>query len=678
MKDKVLVTSALPYANGPLHFGHIAGAYLPADVHVRFQRLKGKKVLFICGSDEYGVAITLSARLAKRSPKDHVDQYHGIIKNFFNELNISFDHYSRTTWPGHIETTQEFFRDLLKNNYIEEKVCPQLYSENENMFLADRYVIGSCPKCGFEKARGDECQSCGASYEATELKNPRSKISGAPLVLRPTKHWFLLFDKFKDQLKSWIEKKNWKPNVVKFAKGYIDELRPRAITRDSEWGITVPLEEAKGKVFYVWFDAPIGYISATRDWASQTGNPEAWKDYWLDPDTKYIQFIGKDNIPFHAVFFPAMEMGQNQPYKIVDDLPANEFLNLEGRAFSKSDGWYIDLERFFENFTTDQARYALAANAPETQDSEFTWKDFQMRCNSELLGKYGNLANRALVFIANNLNAQIPPLHDLNSDDKKFLSEIDQLIDDIADAYENYHVRKACQLIMHLAQLGNTYFNDQAPWKLKDPSEKSRLETVIHLCLHCLKALAFTSFPVIPDTAEKLWHLLGNENSLTTLSWDDLKNLKLAPKPLPKPEVLFKRVEDKIITQELAELDKLRVKQDTMENSSPVKDEITIDDVDKLDLRVGRIVTAERVPKSSKLLKLSVDIGTETRTVVSGIAQSYEEPSELHGRKIILIANLKPTKIMGIESEGMILAASLGKKCELPFLDQAAPGASVS
>ncbi|HSX03948.1 MAG TPA: methionine--tRNA ligase, partial [Rhabdochlamydiaceae bacterium] len=392
MPQKILITSALPYANGPLHFGHIAGAYLPGDCYARFQRLLGNDVLYICGSDEYGVAITLSAELAKRTPKEHVDIYHHMIQDFFKKLDLSFDHYSRTTWSGHVADVQEFFLDLLKNGFIEEKITDQLYSEEDRRFLADRYVVGTCPKCGFEEARGDECQKCGSSYEATDLKNPRSKLTGHKLVLKPTKHWFLRFDLFKDRLASWIMQKHWKSNVLNFAKSYIEDLHPRAITRDSDWGVPIPLKGTEGKVFYVWFDAPIGYISATRDWAQTKDKPEAWKEYWFDPDTKLVQFIGKDNIPFHAVFFPAMTMGQDKPYKLVDELPANEFLNLEGRQFSKSEGWYIDLDDFFKQFSADQIRYYLAANAPESQDAEFSWKDFQARCNSELLGKFGNLA----------------------------------------------------------------------------------------------------------------------------------------------------------------------------------------------------------------------------------------------------------------------------------------------
>ena len=549
---KILITSALPYANGPLHFGHIAGAYLPGDCYARYQRLRGNDVLYICGSDEHGVAITLSAEIAGRTPKAHVDLFHGIIKNFFDQLGFSFDHYSRTTAPLHAEVTQEFFNDLLANGYIEAKITDQLYSEKDNKFLADRYVVGTCPKCGFPEARGDECQKCGASYEATDLIKPRSKVSGAPLVLKATKHWFLRFDLFKDKLSHWIAQKHWKPNVINFAKKYIEDLRPRAITRDSDWGIPVPLEEAKGKVFYVWFDAPIGYISATKEWAQKIGEPDKWKQFWCDPATKLVQFIGKDNIPFHAVFFPAMIMGQNQPYKLVDELPANEFYNLEGRQFSKSDGWYIDLDNFFKKFTADQIRYVIAANAPETQDSEFTWRDFQLRCNSELLGKYGNLANRVLTFAQTHTAGKVPEV----ALDYDLLDKMKAVVQEIAMAYEQFHLRKATALIMDLAQLGNIYFDAQKPWALaKDPSKTAEMQTVILTCLECIKLLALTAAPIIPDSTEKLWQLLGYSEPLSSLNWQQVVNERIpAGQLLPKPQILFKRVEDEMIAEETEKL----------------------------------------------------------------------------------------------------------------------------
>jgi methionyl-tRNA synthetase len=677
MAKKILITSALPYANGPLHFGHIAGAYLPADCYARFQRLKKNDVLYICGSDEYGVAITLSAQMAKRSPKEHIDIFHEINKNFFKQLNFSFDHFSRTSWKGHIPTTQQFFLDLLKNGFIEEKETLQLYSDEEKRFLADRYVMGICPKCAFKEARGDECQKCGASYEATDLLEPRSKISGKPLVLKPTKHWFLRFDLFKDKLAKWLETKKWKPNVLNFAKSYVDDLKPRAITRDTEWGIPVPLPGAEGKVLYVWFDAPIGYISATKEWAEKKQDPDAWKNYWLDPETKYVQFIGKDNIPFHAVFFPAMEMGQDTPYKLVDELPANEFLNLEGKQFSKSEGWYIDMEPFFQKFTPDQIRYTIAANAPESQDSEFTWKDFQMRCNSELLGKYGNLASRVLVFAANNCNAAVPKKDRLDQVDDDFLKRIREIVGQISEDFENFRLRSACQRVMQLAHTGNVYFDAKKPWMAaKDPQRMQEVYNTIACCLDCLKTLAVVSFPIIPDAATQLWKLLGFTSQLSQEHWDALVLEQVpAGQKLPPPVHLFTKIEDEIIQKEIEKLESLNTPQET---HVPLKEQIAIDDVRKLDLRVGQILAAERVPKSKKLLKLTVDIGFEKRTIVAGIGEKKEDLSTLINQKIAIVANLKPATLMGVESQGMLLAADTSLGIELPNFQDASPGTPVT
>ncbi|MBI2743769.1 MAG: methionine--tRNA ligase [Chlamydiales bacterium] len=680
MAKKVLITSALPYANGPLHFGHIAGAYLPADCYARFQRLMGSDVLYICGSDEHGVAITLSAQMAGRTPKEHVDLFHKINENFFKQLNFSFDHYSRTTWPGHVETTQQFFLDLLKNNFIEERVTSQLYSEEDKRFLADRYVIGTCPKCGFKEARGDECQKCGASYEATDLIEPKSKISGKALTLKPTKHWFLRFDLFKERLGEWLQTKNWKPNVLNFAKSYVDDLKPRAITRDSDWGIPVPLPGSEGKVFYVWFDAPIGYISATKEWAEKRGDPNAWKNYWLDIDTQYVQFIGKDNIPFHAVFFPAMVMGQDVPYKLVDQLPANEFFNLEGKQFSKSEGWYIDLETFFQKFTPDQIRYAIAANAPESQDSEFTWKDFQLRCNSELLGKYGNLASRVLVFAANNCEAKVPEKKDLQEIDSSFLEKIQHLVKEIAEAYETFHLRKASSLVMELAQAGNVYFDAKKPWQAnKDPTRKQEMLNAIACCLECLKALAVVSFPLIPETAERLWTLLGYTKPLTSKNWKTLIAEEIPEgRALPPPVHLFAKVEDELIQKEIEKLETLTSSATPPAPAVPLKEQVSFDEVRKLDLRVGQILAVERIPKSKKLLKLSVDLGFEKRTIVAGIGEKMEDLNLLIGKKVVIVANLKPAALMGVESQGMLLAADTSLGIELPAFQNALPGTPVT
>jgi methionyl-tRNA synthetase len=558
-KQKILITSALPYANGPLHFGHLAGAYLPADCYARFQRLMKQEVLYICGSDEYGIAITFSADLAHRTPREHVEIFHHLNESFFEKLQISFDHYSRTTWEGHIKPVHQFFKDLLANGYIEARITDQLYSEQDGRFLADRYVVGECPRCQFENARGDECPRCGASYDAIELKNPRSKLTQAPLVRRPTKHWFLLLDQFKDRLKDWLSTKDWKPNVIHFIQDYIDHLHPRAITRDSTWGVPVPLPEAEGKVLYVWFDAPIGYISATQEWALQTHQPEKWKDYWFDPATRLVQFIGKDNIPFHASIFPAMVMGQNQPYHLVDELPANEFYHLEGRKFSKSEGWFIYLEEFLKSYTSDQIRYTIAAHSPETADSEFIWKDFQLRCNVDLLGKYGNLVNRVLVFLHRQCQGVVPDIQALDFVDQEFLENIQLVARQSAESFEQFKLRRAAHLMMELAQLGNVYFDHKKPWQdAKLDETRDRMKTTLACCLDALKVLALISFPVIPSTAEQLWRLLGYTDSIQTHGWEQIVAQKIpSGRTLPPPTILFKKIEDAQIETEIQKLHQL-------------------------------------------------------------------------------------------------------------------------
>jgi len=681
MTEKILITSALPYANGPLHFGHIAGAYLPGDCYARFQRLLGNDVVYICGSDEYGVAITLSADVAGRSPQEHVDIFHQVNKDLFNKLNFSFNHYSRTTWEGHAEPVHQFFTDLLENGYIEEKVTDQLFSEQDQRFLADRYVVGTCPRCQHENARGDECPECGASYEATDLIYPRSKLTNSELTLKPTKHWFLLLEKFQDRLMEWVGSKSWKPNVTNFIKGYIKELHARAITRDSAWGVPVPLPNSEGKVLYVWFDAPIGYISATMEWAKLENTPERWKDYWCDPDTKLVNFIGKDNIPFHAAIFPAMVMGQNQPYKLVDELPANEFYKLEGRQFSKSEGWYIDLQDFFKRYTADQIRYVIAANAPETSDSEFTWKDFQNRCNGELLGKYGNLVNRVLVFAKNNTNGIVPERHEFSDADKKFMEDLHSLIGQIHESYHAFRLRRASHLIMELAQLGNSYFDLKHPWKdAKSSDTRPSMENTIACCLDCLKALAVVSYPIIPETAEKIWRMLGFKESLDQVKWNKEVQEQLSTgTALGEPEILFQKIEEEQIEQEVKKLHDLadRARKQQPKEYEPLKEEITIDDVHKLDLRVAVILEAEAVKKSKKLLKLQVDLGFETRQVMAGIKQSYE-PEQLIGKKVVVVANLKPAKLMGLDSQGMVLAAGLDATHEVVGIQDLPPGSVVS
>lgn len=555
MTNRYLLTAALLYANGVLHFGHLAGAYLPADCYARYRRLKKDDVLFICGSDEYGIAITMSAELAHTTPKKHVDHYHVVNKEIFEKLGISFDHYSRTTHKEHEIPVHEFFLDLLQNGYIEEKVTEQLYSEVENKFLADRYVVGTCPKCKASNARGDECTTCGASYEAMDLINPRSKLTNSPLVLKPTKNWFMRFDLFKEKLQEWLKTKNWKSNVLNFVDGYVKDLKPRAITRDMDWGVSIPLEDTDGKVLYVWFDAPIGYISASIEWAKLTGDKDAWKKYWLKEDTKLVHFIGKDNIPFHAIFFPAMCMGQNKPYKLVDEIPANEFLNLEGKQFSKSAGWTIDMIEFLEEFSADQIRYTLAANAPENADSEFTWKDFQMRCNTELVGKLGNLANRTLVFAQKNCDLKVPAIHDLEAVDEEFLEKVKQLTLDAEKAYEGFSTRKAVQVLMELASAGNVYFDGKKPWAdAKSEETKWRMYNTIYCCLICLKQIALVASPIIPNGAEKLFQMLD----IKERAWEEVKAFHFKKgQSLNSPEILFKRIEEEVIERQIAKLHNL-------------------------------------------------------------------------------------------------------------------------
>lgn len=681
MKKKILITSALPYANGPLHFGHIAGAYLPGDCYARYQRLQGNDVLYLCGSDEFGVAITLSAELAGRTPKEHVDFFHEINKAFFKKLDFSFDHFSRTTWPGHVPTVQSFYCDLHEKGLIEERTENHLFSEKENRFLADRYVVGTCPKCGFVEARGDECPKCAASYEATDLKNPCSKLTGAPLVLRPSNHLYLRFDQFKDRLEKWIRTKSWKENVVNFAMRYIDDLRPRAITRDSEWGIPVP--GYPDKVFYVWFDAPIGYVSAAKEWAQESGNPERWKDYWLDEQTKLVHFIGKDNIPFHAVFFPAMLMGQNLPYKLPDEIPANEFYLLEGRQFSKSDGWTIDLEDFFTRYTSDQIRYAIAANAPETSDSEFSWRDFQMRCNAELLGKFGNFVHRVLVFAKQQCDGKKPPIGELSEADKEFINQMGVLLEIGASSYEQFRLRKASQTLMELATLGNAYFDAKKPWALaKDSKTRVQMNTAIALCIDCIQNLSLLASPIIPDAAQKIWEMIGNRSILADGSWQHIAHTRVAEgHKLAESIPLFRKVEDVEIAEQIAKLGRRKeskpelfmTEQMTYE---PLKEMIQFDLFDKIDLRIVKVLEAVKIPKSKKLLQLKVDLGFEKRTIVSGIALSYE-PEQLIGKKVLLLANLVPATLMGIESQGMILAADMGNGLELPMVQNASEGGAV-
>jgi len=647
-KKKILVTAALPYANGAIHFGHLAGAYLPADCYTRFHRLQGNDVRYICGSDEYGVAISMSAELAGRSPKEHVDHFHAVNKALFEAVGISFDHYSRTTWPGHDETAIEFFEILLKKGYIEPRDSARLFCEKDGKFYADRYVIGTCPHCGYERARGDECTACGSSYEAEELKDPKTKIGEKKLSLKETKHWYLRLDLFKEQLLSWLETKGWKSNVVKFVKHYIEHLRPRAITRDMKWGIPVPLSDAVGKVFYVWFDAPIGYISSMKEWSQQIGDPEAWKSYWLDPETHFVQFIGKDNIPFHAVIFPAMLMGQDVSYKLVDELPANEFYNLEGKQFSKSEGWYVDLAEFLETYSADQLRYTIAANLPETQDSEFSWPDFQNRCNSELLGKFGNFVHRTLVFARNKCGGCVPAIETLSSEDEAFLQKCKDLVEQIEGAYSSFKLRRACQLIMELAQAGNGYFDAKKPWNdAKEEKRHPSMRATISCCLESIKLLSLVASPVLPYTCEQIIEQLGLGKEFLDLTWKERSAYRLPEgHKLGESRLLFRKIEDDEIEKQEAKL-----------RFDEKGDEISIEDFRRSKLEVVEVLSATQVEKSDKLLCLQVQTSVGSKQIVSGIAQWYK-PESLVGRRLVACVNLVSCKLRGVESQGMILMAT--------------------
>ncbi|AAP98056.1 methionyl-tRNA synthetase [Chlamydia pneumoniae TW-183] len=508
MPQKVLITSALPYANGPLHFGHIAGVYLPADVYARFRRLLGDDVLYICGSDEFGIAITLNADREGLGYQEYVDMYHKLHKDTFEKLGFALDFFSRTTNPFHAELVQDFYSQLKASGLIENRISEQLYSEQEQRFLADRYVEGTCPRCGFDHARGDECQSCGADYEAIDLIDPKSKISGVELVKKETEHSYFLLDRMKDALLSFIQGCYLPDHVRKFVVDYIEHVRSRAITRDLSWGIPVP--DFPGKVFYVWFDAPIGYISGTMEWAASQGNPDEWKRFWLEDGVEYVQFIGKDNLPFHSVVFPAMELGQKLDYKKVDALVVSEFYLLEGRQFSKSEGNYVDMDKFLSSYSLDKLRYVLAATAPETSDSEFTFLDFKTRCNSELVGKFGNFINRVLAFAEKNHYDKLS-YHSvvLEDSDRAFLEEARQLVRDAEKCYREYSLRKATSVIMSLAALGNVYFNQQAPWKLLKEGTRERVEAILFCACYCQKLLALISYPIIPESAVAIWEMIS-------------------------------------------------------------------------------------------------------------------------------------------------------------------------
>ncbi len=647
---RYLLTAALPYANGPIHLGHLAGVYVPADIYSRYLRSKKTDVLFVCGSDEHGVPITIKARQEGVDPQDVVDKYHSMNKDSFEKLGIDFDIYSRTTSPVHYETASEFFKTLYDKGEFTEKTTEQYFDPEANQFLADRYITGTCPHCGNENAYGDQCENCGTTLNATDLINPKSTLSGSVPIQKETKHWFLPLDKHEAFLKNWIleENKHWKPNVYGQCKSWIDSgLHPRAVSRDLDWGIPVPIDGADGKVLYVWFDAPIGYISATKEYTPD------WEKYWKDEDTRLLHFIGKDNIVFHCIIFPSMLKSEGS-YILPENVPANEFLNLEGEKLSTSKNWAVWLHEYLVDFPEKQdvLRYVLCANAPEAKDNDFTWKDFQARNNNELVAVFGNFVNRALVLTHKYFDGVVPEIGPTNDYDKSVLKEFALTKGKIEKALDNFRFREALKEAMNLARTGNKYLADTEPWKLIKTDE-DRVKTILNISLQLSANLAILFNPFLPFTAKKLNDILH----LDSLDWilGGNENLLSVGHKIAKPELLFGKIEDNEIEKQLQKLMDNKMKNEAENQTlTPAKEEINFDDFTKLDIRVATILEAEKVPKTKKLMKLIVDTGLDKRTVVSGIAEFFEAEN-LVGQKVSILLNLEPRKIKGIESQGMIL-----------------------
>ena len=651
------ITAALPYTNGPVHIGHLAGVYVPADIYARYLRNTGNDVLYICGSDEHGVPITLKAKKEGVTPQDIVDKYHAIIKQSFSDFGITFDNYSRTTAKVHHETASEFFKKLYDEGKFIEEANEQLYDAEANQFLADRFVIGTCPKCGNEESYGDQCEKCGTSHNATDLINPKSAITGNVPTTKVTKHWYLPLDKYEKWLREWIvegHKKDWKTNVLGQVKSWLDDgLKPRAVTRDLDWGIPVPVEGGEGKVLYVWFDAPIGYISSTKEWAEREGKD--WEPYWKDEETKLVHFIGKDNIVFHCIIFPAMLKAEGS-YILPENVPANEFLNLEGDKISTSKNWAVWLHEYLEDFPgmQDVLRYTLTANAPESKDNDFTWKDFQARNNNELVAIFGNFINRVVVLTNKYYHGIIPEPNEFSDVDNETLEKLQKFPSIIASSIERYRFREASQELMNLARLGNKYLADEEPWKLIK-TDPERVKTVMYVALQIATGLSVVAEPFLPFTVEKLKEILNISKSI---KWNEIEGnneLIASNHQIGKPELLFSKVEDKDIQTQLDKLEATKVANEA-ENKvvEPQKETIEFDDFTKLDMRVGTIIEAVKVPKTKKLLQLKVDVGIDVRTIVSGIAESFK-PEDILGQKVTVLVNLAPRKLRGVESQGMIL-----------------------
>ena len=672
---RTLITPAVPYANGPVHIGHLAGVYVPADIYARYLRLKGEEVIMIGGSDEHGVPITIKAKKEGVTPQDIVDRYHAIIKKSFEDLGISFDIYSRTTSKIHYETASEFFKTLYDKGEFVEKTSMQLYDEQANQFLADRYVTGTCPHCKNERAYGDQCEACGTSLAATDLINPKSAITGNVPVLKETKHWYLPLDKWEPMLRQWIleEHKEWKPNVYGQCKSWIDMgLQPRAVSRDLDWGVPVPVEGADGKVLYVWFDAPIGYISNTKELL-----PDTWEKWWKDPETRMLHFIGKDNIVFHCIVFPAMLKAEGS-YNLPENVPANEFLNLEDDKISTSRNWAVWLHEYLEELPgkQDVLRYVLTANAPETKDNNFTWKDFQARNNSELVAILGNFVNRAMVLVHKYFDGKVPACGELTDYDKESMAEVNASIAHLAENLDNFRFREALKDAMNIARVGNKYLADTEPWKLIKTDEE-RVKTILNIALQLCANLAIAFEPFLPFMSEKLSKQLG----LSQLSWSDLGNFAMLSEgdAIEKPQLLFEKIEDDVVEAQVNKL--LAAKEANKLNSwqpEPIQENVDFPTFEKVDIRVGKVLECTKVPKADKLLQFKIDDGMGGRTIVSGIAKYYQ-PEDLVGKEVCFIANFEPRKLKGVMSEGMILSAvnADGSLVVIGPTGEVAPGSKV-
>ncbi|MGA9116720.1 MAG: methionine--tRNA ligase [Bacteroidota bacterium] len=664
--SRILVTAALPYANGDIHLGHLAGAYLPADIYCRYQRLKGRDVLFICGSDEHGVAITITAEKGGTTPQAVVDRYHERNREAFARFGMSFDNYSRTSLPLHHETAREFLLDFRKRGVLKEKEDQQFYDERARMFLPDRYVEGTCPRCGNPEARGDQCERCGTFLDPAQLGDPHSKITGDVPVVRTTNHLYFPLGAYQRDLEAYVaqmdRREGWKENVLNYCRSWFREgLQDRAVTRDLDWGVRVSLPGFERKVIYVWFDAVLGYISSTKEWAAARGTPEEWKKYWLDESVKYVAFIGKDNVVFHCIVFPAMLMAWNAahrpPYVLPANVPANEFLNLEGQKFSKSRGWGVDVGAFLDRFPADPLRYYLTSILPENRDADFTWKEFQARSNNELADVLGNFIHRTLTFAVRSFEGKVPPRGEPGTLEEGLLEVLKNTPAAAGGLFERYRFREGMAEVMNLARAANKYFNDSEPWKTRTAAP-TRCAASLNLCLQVCRSLAVLCSPVLPGAAERIWKMLNLEGDPARHAWDFAGELLLRDgHPLGTAEVLFTKIEDEVIARELQ---KIHAGGEPAPQPASGKAEVTLDDFARLDLRVGRVTQCERVPRSDRLLKLMVDVGGQTRQVLAGVARYYE-PEALVGKSVVVVFNLKPARLMGHESQGMVLAASDGE-----------------